>query len=64
MNKDITIQRFMQQVCDDELIAGRLAGVAQAILKARSIRLTEIAAPDVGQERCRLQAHSAPPPSL
>lgn len=44
MNKYIKIERFMQQLFDEESQAKRAAEIGQAILAAGSIRLTEIAA--------------------
>jgi hypothetical protein len=44
MDKFIKIQRFMQQLFDEERQAKRAAEIGQAILAAQSIRLTDIAA--------------------
>lgn len=44
MDKYIKIERFMQQLFDEESQAKRAAEIGQAILVAQSIRLTEIAA--------------------
>ena len=44
MNKFINIQRFMQGLFDEEGQAKKAAEIAQAILAARSIRLSDIAA--------------------
>ncbi len=44
MNKCIKIRQFMQALFDDETTANKAAEIGQAILAARSLRLTEIAA--------------------
>lgn len=44
MDNCIKIQRFMQQLFDEERQAKRAAEIGQAILAAQSIRLTDIAA--------------------
>src|SRR4030067_657827 len=43
MNKFINNQEFMQQLFDDENVADRAAEIGDAILAARSIRLTDVA---------------------
>jgi hypothetical protein len=43
MNKFINNQEFMQQLFDDENIANQAAEIGDAILAARSLRLTDIA---------------------
>ena len=49
MNKSIQHQRFMQQLFDDPATAKQAAEIGEAILGARSLRLTEIAACMRGQ---------------
>ncbi len=44
MNKCIKIRQFMQALFDDETTANKAAEIGQAILAARSLRMTEIAA--------------------
>lgn len=44
MSKCIKIRRFMQALFDDETMAAKAAEIGQAILAARSLRLTDIAA--------------------
>jgi hypothetical protein len=44
MNKCIKIRQFMQALFDDETMANKAAEIGQAILAARSLRLTDIAA--------------------
>ena len=48
MDKFIKIQRFMQQLFEEEIQAQQAAEIGQAILAAQSIRLTEIAAKMAG----------------
>ncbi len=43
MSKCIKMRRFMQALFDDETVANRAAEIGQAILAARSIRMTDIA---------------------
>jgi hypothetical protein len=43
MNKFINIRPFMQGLFDDETTANKAAEIGQAMLAARSLRLTEIA---------------------
>lgn len=43
MNKFINIHRFMQNIFDSEVTARKAAEIGQAILAARSLRLTDIA---------------------
>jgi len=44
MNKFINIRPFMQGLFDDQMTANKAAEIGQAMLAARSLRLTEIAA--------------------
>ncbi len=44
MNKSINIRQLMQALFDNETIANTAAAIGQAMLAARSLRLTEIAA--------------------
>ena len=44
MTKCIKMRRFMQTLFDDEIIANQAAEIGQAILAARSLRMTDIAA--------------------
>ena len=44
MNKFINNQRFMQQLFDDKSIAKQAAEIGEALMAARSLRLTDIAA--------------------
>lgn len=44
MDKFIKLRPFMQHLFDDPILAGKAAAIGQAILTARSLRLTEIAA--------------------
>jgi hypothetical protein len=44
MSKCIKMRRFMQALFDDETVANKAAEIGQAILAARSIRMTDIAA--------------------
>jgi len=53
MAKSIPMRRFMQALFDDEAVATRVAEIGEAILAARSLRLTEIAA------KMRGKAHAA-----
>ncbi len=50
MNKCIKIRQFMQALFDDETTANKAAEIGQAILAARSLRLTEIAAKMKGSD--------------
>ena len=43
MNKFINIHPFIQSLFDDQVTANKAAEIGQAILVARSLRLTEIA---------------------
>ena len=53
MSKFIPMRRFMQALFDDEAVAAQAAEIGGAILAARSLRLTEIAA------KMRGKAHAA-----
>lgn len=44
MSKCIKMRQFMQALFDDETVANRAAEIGQAILAARSVRMTDIAA--------------------
>ncbi len=44
MNKCVKTRQFMQALFDDETTANKAAEIGQAILAARSLRMTEIAA--------------------
>ena len=44
MSKCIKMRQFMQALFDDETKANKAAEIGQAILAARSLRLTDIAA--------------------
>jgi hypothetical protein len=44
MNKFINLTRFMQGIFDEKEKAKKAAEIGQGILKARSLRLTDIAA--------------------
>jgi hypothetical protein len=44
MSKCIKMRRFMQALFDDETLVNKAAAIGQAILAARSIRMTDIAA--------------------
>ncbi len=58
MNK-FTILGFVRAIFDEEETAQQAAEIGQAILAARSLRMTDIASHMEGNGDCRLQADPA-----
>lgn len=61
MHKFINVRPFMEHLFDDPITATKAAEIGQAILAARSLRLTEIAAKMRGSSlRAEPQAEAMP----
>lgn len=59
MHNFINVRPFMQHLFDDPITATKAAEIGQAILAARPLRSSEIAARMRAQQTCRLQTHPA-----
>jgi hypothetical protein len=64
MGKSIPMQRFLQALFGDRNMAAQAAEIGRAILAARSLRQTEVAAKMGGRPRRRTSESGGPPAGL